>query len=289
MSSAKSTSGVQVRRPEAESNVRVGLADVARSFTDHTELVYQMTQRAVAGRYRGSVLGMAWSLCSPILMLAVYTFVFGVVFKMRGIGTGDATGGFAVWLFAGLICHQFFAECLNRAPMLVVGNVQYVKKVVFPLHSLPWIAVGAALFQAMMSLTVLVVFNLIVSGELNWTLLFIPVVILPLALLSAGIVWIVAALSVYVRDIGQVMGVFTTALLFLSPVFYQVEQLPASAQKLIYLNPLTAIITQLRKVVLHGELPDFLVLGVYSVVALFVAWFGLRLFTRMRGGFADVL
>ncbi len=289
MSSVNPTPKVQTRRPEAESHVRVRLMDVVRSLTEHTGLVYQMTRRAVAGRYRGSVLGMAWSLCSPILMLAVYTFVFGVVFQMRGVERGSPAGSFPVWLFAGLICHQFFSECLNRGPMLVVGNVQYVKKVVFPLQSLPWIAVGGALFQTAMSLLVLVLFNLFVTHEIQWTLVFVPVVFLPIALLAAGLVWIVAALSVYVRDIGQVMGVLTTALLFLSPVFYQIEQLPAFAQKLIYLNPLTVIITQLRKVVLDGQLPDFWILGIYSLVALVVAWLGLSLFQRMRGGFADVL
>jgi len=248
-----------------------------------------MTRRAVAGRYRGSVFGMAWSLCSPILMLAIYTFVFGVVFKMRGIETGGGTGSFASWLFAGLICHQFFSECLNRAPMLVVNNVQYVKKVVFPLESLTWIAVGAALFQTAISVCVLIVFNVLFNQDINWTIVFIPLVLFPLALLATGLVWMVAALSVYVRDIAHVMGVVTTALLFLSPVFYSINQLPPFAQKLIYLSPLTAIITELRKVVLDGVLPDFFVLGVYTVVAMIVAWLGLSLFQRMRGGFADVL
>lgn len=264
--------------------------DVFRSLAKQYQLVYQMVKRTVAGRYRGSILGMGWSLLYPIIMLAVYTFVFGVVFRSRWPSSGDGgTAAFAVMLFAGLLIHQFFSECLSRAPGLIVGNVQYVKKVLFPLEVLPWVAVGSALFQSTMSITILLAFVLFLKGSLPWTIVFIPVVIFPIALLAVGIVWTVSALSVYIRDISQVIGVLTTMLLFLSPIFYPIQALPKIAQGLIFFNPLTVIIIQFRRVALEGVTPDWIALGLYTVVAFAVAWLSLSWFQRVRTGFADVL
>jgi len=264
--------------------------NVLTSVIDQFYLVVQMVKRTVAGRYRGSILGMGWSLVYPLIMLGVYTFVFGVVFRSRWPSSEDGgTAAFAVMLFAGLLIHQFFAECLSRAPGLIVGNVQYVKKVLFPLEVLPWVAVGAALFQSTMSITILLAFVLLLKGALPWTIVFIPFVILPIALLAVGLVWAVSALSVYIRDISQVIGVLTTMLLFLSPIFYPIQILPKAAQALIYFNPLTVIIIQFRRVALDGMPPNWLALLLYTCVAFVVAWLSLSWFQKVRTGFADVL
>lgn len=264
--------------------------EVFTSLSKRFQLVVQMIKRTVAGRYRGSILGMSWTLVYPIIMLGVYTFVFGVVFRSRWPASEDGgTAAFAVMLFAGLLIHQFFSECLSRAPGLITGNVQYVKKVLFPLEVLPWVAVGSALFQSCMSISILLAFVLFLKGALPWTVIFIPIVILPIALLAVGLVWAVSALSVYVRDISQVIGVLTTMLLFLSPIFYPIQILPKLAQALIYFNPLTIIIIQFRRVALEGVPPNFVALGLYAVVAFGVAWLSLSWFQRVRTGFADVL
>lgn len=263
--------------------------EVFRSFWHHRGLIVQMTKREVIGRYRGSVLGLLWSFFHPILMLAVYTFVFSVVFKARwGMGSESKTE-FALLLFAGLIVHALFAECVNRAPTLMVGNTNYVKKVVFPLEILPWISLGSALFHAGVSVVVLVLFYVTVNLSVNWTVLLLPIVLFPLALLTIGVSWFLASIGVYLRDVGHTISIVTTVMLFLSPVLYPVSALPDKYQILLYINPLTFIIEQARHLLIWGNLPSWGGLGAYTVFSLIAAWLGLFWFQKTRKGFADVL
>ena len=164
------------------------------------DLIWQMTKREVIGRYRGSVLGLFWSFFNPVLMLIIYTFVFSVVFKARWGTGGESRFEFALILFAGLIVYNLFAECLTRAPALIVGNVNYVKKVVFPLEILPLVVMVAALFHSIVSLSVLLIFFVLASASLHWTIVFAPLVILPLLLTTIGLSWILASLGVFLRD-----------------------------------------------------------------------------------------
>ncbi len=254
------------------------------------QLIAQMTRREVVGRYQGSVLGLAWSLFHPVLMLVVYTFVFSTVLGMRWGGAADTDHGrFALVLFTGLIVHGLFAECVSRAPGLIVGNANYVKKVVFPLEILPLVAFGSGLFHFVVSLAVLLVAHLVLVGLPPWTLVLLPLVLAPLVLVTLGLSWLLAALGVYLRDIAQIVGVLMSVLLFLSPVFYPISAVPQAYRSLILLNPLTLIIESARDVTLWGRLPDFTSLGLYTVCALLGAWAGWWVFQRSRNGFADVL
>lgn len=266
--------------------------ELVKSFSRHHRLIVQLARRNIISRYRGSVAGMAWSMLIPILMLAVYTFVFGYIFGLRS-GSADAEVGpdlgFAAFLFSGIVVHAFFAECLNRAPGLISNNAQYVKKVVFPLECLGWVAILTALFQTTISLTVLLIFLWFLNGVVHPTVFLVPVIFLPLALLASGIIWFLSAVTVFVKDFAQIVGVLVTLMLFLSPVFYPVSVLPPLMQKLIYLNPISFIIEQLRRVVLEGMWPAWTGLSVYFLVACVVALLGLMFFRRLRPAFADVL
>jgi homopolymeric O-antigen transport system permease protein len=262
---------------------------VFKSLWQYRALILQMIRREVIGRYRGSLLGILWSFFNPILMLAVYTFVFSVVFQARwGEGTGSKTE-FAIILFAGLIVYSLFAECLNRAPGLILSNVNFVKKVVFPLEILPWVALGASLFHTAISIGVLLIFYVLVNLDFNWTAIFLPLVLLPLAILTMGLSWFLASIGVYLRDVGQTIGIVTTVMLFLSPIFYPVAALPEEYRLLLQLNPLSFIIEQARDVLVWGKPPDWMGLSVYLVCAIMVAWLGLSWFQKTRRGFADVL
>ena len=267
------------------------LAALSTSLWRNRQLIAQMTRREVMGRYKGSVMGLAWSFFNPVSMLLVYTFVFSVIFKSRwgGIGGDDSKAQFAVILFAGLIVLNLFNEVLNRAPGLIISNVNYVKKVVFPIEILPVIAVGAALFHALVSLIVLLTAFAFFNGYLHWTAVFTPIVLLPLVVLITGLAWILTSLGVFLRDVGQTTGIITTILMFLSPVFYPVTAVPERLRPLIMVNPSTFIIEQTREVLIWGHLPDWTVLGVYSVTAILVAWGGYAWFQKTRKGFADVL
>lgn len=260
------------------------------SFWRNRRLIWQMTRREVVGRYRGSVMGLAWSFFNPVLMLFVYTFVFSVVFKARwGVGGEESKADFALILFVGMIVHGLFAECINRAPGLIISNVNYVKKVVFPLEVLPWVAMGSALFYSLVSVAVLLLAQLFINQTFPWTSVLFPLVLLPLIFAGMGFAWFLAALGVFVRDIGQITGIFTTVLLFLSPVFYPMSALPKEYQGLLQLNPLTLIIEQSRKVLIFGSLPDWPSLGVALLTGLFIAAAGFWWFQKTRKGFADVL
>ncbi len=250
-----------------------------------------MVKREVISRYRGSFLGLLWSFVTPLLMLAIYTFVFSVVFKVRleNVDSSDNRFEFALLLFAGLIVFNLFSECISRAPRLILSNVNYVKKIIFPLEILPWVQLGAALFHACISFFVLLIFLFATGHTVTWTLLFLPIIILPLLLLIMGFSWLLASVGVFVRDIGQFIGLLLTMLLFMSPIFYPASALPQSVRDYLYLNPLTFIIEQTRGVVLYDQLPNWIGLLIYYAVALLSAWIGLIWFEKTRKGFADVL
>lgn len=260
------------------------------SLSKNRSLIARMVMREVIGRYRGSVFGLAWSFFNPLLMLAVYTFVFGVVFKARwGTGEGTSRGDFALIIFVGMIVHGLFAECINRAPGLIHSNVNYVKKVVFPIEVLGWISLGSALFHLGISTLVMLAAELFFRGEVPWTAILFPLLLLPLCLVALGFVWFLASLGVFVRDIAQITGIFTTVLMFLSPMFYPTSALPEPYQVLLHINPLTYVIEASRDVLIWGKIPDLSALGLYYLVAMAVAWMGFWWFQKTRKGFSDVL
>ena len=264
---------------------------LARSLWRNRQLIVQMTKREVVGRYQGSAMGLAWSFLNPVFMLVVYTFVFSEIFKSRwgGIGGDDSKTQFAVVLFVGMIVLGLFSEVLNRAPSLILSNVNYVKKVVFPIEILPVIAMGAALFHSFISLGVLLAAFALFNGYLHWTVVFTPLVLLPLVILTMGLAWMLASLGVFLRDVGQTIGIITTVLMFLSPVFYPITAVPERFRPIIMANPLTFIIEQAREVLIWGHLPNWSGLGVYTLTATAIAWAGYAWFQKTRKGFADVL
>jgi lipopolysaccharide transport system permease protein len=264
-------------------------AALARSLWQNRTLIFSLARRDVVGRYKGSMLGMFWSLLTPLFMLGIYTLVFSQIFKARwNTGTGSKTE-FAIVLFAGLIVFNIFSECINRAPGLVLAHGNFVKKVVFPLEILPCVNLISGLFQATISICVLVVFELIVNGTAPLTTLLIPIVLFPLILFTLGASWWLAATGVYLRDIGQTIGIFMTALMFVSPIFFPVTALPERWQLIAKLNPLTFPIEQARQVLVWGTTIDWTEWAAYTGVSAFVAWAGFAWFQKTRKGFADVL
>lgn len=235
-------------------------------------------------------MGLAWSLVTPILMLAVYTFVFSVVFNARwGGGEPESRSTFAVLLFVGLMIHGFFTECLSRAPSLILANTNLVKKVVFPLEVLPLTVVGSALFNCGINVLVLLLAMLILSMPLHWSIILFPLVLLPLFLLALGTTWFLAALGVFLRDVAQLTSMLSTLLLFLAPVFYPQSALPPEFQPWLNLNPLTYIIESSRQVLILGQIPEWSTWTITLAMGLAMAWLGFSWFQRSRRGFADVL
>lgn len=222
-------------------------------------------------------------------MLAVYTFVFGVVFQARWNIANNSRVEYALILFSGLIAFNIFAECVNKAPRMVVDNSEYVKKVIYPLEILPIIALGESIFYAAVSLLVWLAAYLALFGLPHLAILTLPIVLAPLCLFILGICWALAALGVYFRDISQFINILTTGLLFLSAIFYSLSSLPKTYQIILRINPLTTFIDQLRNVLFLGKLPDGYILLIQYFLTILVCYFGFVIFQKTRKGFADVL
>ena len=264
---------------------------MARSLWRHRELTARLIGQEVVQRYRGSYLGIVWSLITPILMLAVYAFVFSVVFQARWGAPGGSpqTGEFALTLFAGLIPFGVFSEVVNRAPSLVLAVPNYVKKVVFPLEILPVVAVGSAVVHSLISAAILLAGSLVFQGGVSPTVLLLPLAYLPLIFLTLGLSWFLASLGVYVRDIGHAIGVVTQVLFFVSPIFYPVSAVPERFRAVLYANPLTEIIAGFRRTTLWGEPLAWGSWGALTLGTAAVALVGYAWFMQTRKGFADVM
>lgn len=253
-------------------------------------LIWQLLKRDVQARYRGSALGLLWSLVTPIVMLSIYTFVFQTVFKSRwSDSSGETTLSFAIILFLGLTIHGLLVEVLTKSPLLIVSNQNFVKKIVFPLDILSWVTLMSGLFTFIISFCLLLILILFELKTIPVTALFLPVILLPYCILLLGLSWFLAALGVYLRDIQQVTGTLATLLLFLSPIFYSTSILPAQFQTLLFLNPLSYVVEASRAALIYGNLPSFSGWATYSSVAILVAFTGNFFFRKVKPGFADVL
>lgn len=251
-------------------------------------LLWSLVVRDIQSRYRGTMLGLLWAVVFPFMMLAVYAFVFGGVFNARW-GSGGGMKDFVLMLYCGLIVHALFSETLTRSPSSILANPSYVKKVVFPLELLTVSHLATAVFNALISLGLLCLFLLIQDQSIPLTALYVPLVFAPLLVLTVGLAWFLAAIGVFFRDVGQIIGVIMSVLLFLSPVFYPASSAPALAQRLIYLNPLTYPIEELRAVLIVGNQLDWVQWLVYCVVCVAAAIGGLWIFQKSRPAFADVI
>lgn len=263
--------------------------EMVASFWRNRSLIYALSKREIVGRYRGSYFGLLWSFFNPLLMLAIYTFVFGEVFKARWGAGENSKAEFALILFIGLMVFNLFAECVNRAPILIASNANYVKKVVFPLEILPFVTIISALMHFFISLGVWFLAYFVFSGWPLFTSPFLLTTLIPFLFFILGLSWALASLGVYLRDVNQFIGIFTSMLMFLSPIFYPATALPEAYRKWLYLNPLTIVMEQMRDVLFWGKLPNLLMLAIYYVVSLVIAWLGFAWFQKTRKGFADVL
>ncbi|QUM83555.1 ABC transporter permease [Moritella sp. 28] len=264
---------------------------ISERFGKKIELTKSLTKREIITRYKGSILGVFWSFLTPLMMLAVYSFVFGDILQVKWHAGQDnqQPGQFALLLFCGLMVFSLFSECINRAPSIITSNVNYVKKVVFPLEILPVVSLLSSLFNFLVSFLVWVIVYIIFFGIPPLTILLMPLVILPLILLLNGFSYLLSAIGVFVKDVGQVTGLISTALMFLSPVFYPLSSLPSNYLYFAYINPLTLPIEALRSVAFYGQLPDESIFIFYLPIAILFNIFGYYIFSKTKKAFADVI
>ncbi len=281
------TVGRQQKRLEGPGSLVAGIVT-------NWHLIAQLTNREVLGRYKGSYLGLLWPFLNPIFLLVIYTLVFRFIFQARFSGRfGESQTDFALMLFAGLIIFNVFAECIARAPSLILLNASYVNRVVFPLEILPITIVLSSLFHLLMSFVPLVLVILLLKGQLAWTLLEWPLLLIPLLGFALGTTWLIAAAGVFLRDLSEVTLVATTILMYASAVFYPIsvvaDKIPGPLRLLVLYNPVARIIEQSRLISVAGQPLDLTVYGWLVIGAFICMMVGYSVFTRLKHTFADVV
>ncbi|TDF96203.1 ABC transporter permease [Paenibacillus piri] len=256
---------------------------------ENRNIIKHFTKREIVGRYRGSYLGLLWSFLNPVIMLFIYTYFFSVVLNARWDTGSDNKVEFALILFCGITTFNLFSEVVTRSPGLIVNNVNYVKKVVFPLEVLPVIALCSSFVHMIISLTILLVGLIILLGIINWTIIFIPLILIPIVLLTIGLGWFFSSLGVYLRDTSQFIGLGVQALMFLCPIFYPISIIPSNLKFIYSINPISYVVEDMRRVIIWGQYPNWEWLIIGTIIGFIISFLGYAWFQKTRGGFADVL
>jgi lipopolysaccharide transport system permease protein len=270
-------------------NIINGLIKPFSVLIKNKNLIYSLAKKDIISRYRGSFLGILWSFFNPLLMLGLYTFFFRYIFKAKWPNIGDTTADYAVMLFSGLVVHALASDILSRSSGIIANNSNLVKKVVFPIEIMPWVVLVSSTFHTLISLLILYIFYLINGGSFIWTNLFILAIFFPMMVLFTGFSYIISSIGVYIRDIEQLMGTITTLLLFTSTTFFSIETIPQRIKPLLYLNPITQIINDLRNVLVYGKMPSIESIFIYSVISFLILSLGYTFFNRVKKSFADIL
>ncbi len=260
-----------------------------RNLYGHRELIIQFTKREVEGRYKGTYLGLLWSLLNPLLTLAVYTFAFAVIMKARFEGSQGGRLDFALNMFCGLIVFGIFRELVSRAPRMMVESSNFVKRIVFPLEIIPPAILCSSVIFSLFSLCILLPAVLLVQHTVSQTIYQFPLILLPLCAMTLGLSWLLASLGVFLRDMGHFVGVATQLLFFGSPIIYPLSAVPERFQLIMRLNPLSTFLENSRRTLIHGEPLEWGWWLVTLIVSLVVLQIGYAWFMRSKTAFADVV
>jgi lipopolysaccharide transport system permease protein len=252
------------------------------------DLIWPLARRMTVARYRGSALGLLWALLTPAVMIAVFTFLFAGIFGAR-FTEGGTPWDYALYLFCGLLPWTAFAETLQQSSGIVVAHANLVKRVVFPLETLPVAQALAALSAQLSGTAALVAATVLVRHELHPTLLWLPVLLVPQLLLTLGGAWLVASLGVFVRDTAQVLGLVLMAWMYLTPIIYPEQVIPERFRPMLEFNPFAPLVRSYRRALLEGLPPDWPGLAYTTAFALAAFLLGYWWFARTRKNFADVI
>lgn len=252
------------------------------------DLLLSLTRRELAARYRGSILGILWALLTPIVMITIFTLIFSGIFKAR-FGSSSSQWDYALYLFCGLLPWNAFQESLQLSSTTIVSHANLVKRVVFPLETLPVSICLASITNQLFGTLVLVAAITVLRREIHPTIVFLPLVLLPQLIATCGISWLVASLGVFVRDIVQGIALVLMAWMYLTPIIYPESLVPESYRGAVNLNPFTPLVRNYRRFLIEGLTPDWLGLAYFVAFAAVAFLFGYWWFARTRKNFADVI
>lgn len=252
------------------------------------DLIFSFARRDLLGRYKGSALGIAWAVLTPVVMIAIFTFIFAGIFGAR-FGVNDSHWDYALYLFCGLLPWSMFQETVQQSSNTIVANANLVKRVVFPLETLPAAQAFAALGNQLFATIALLIATVVIRQNLHLTVLWLPVLLVPQLLFALGAAWLIASLGVFLRDIAQGVTLLLMAWMYLTPIIYPESIVPERLHWYIGINPFTALVRSYRHIFLDGLAPDWRGLFYFGLVALVVFVFGYWWFARTRKNFADVI
>src|SRR5499426_3501952 len=252
------------------------------------ELIFSFAKRELLGRYKGSALGIAWAVLTPVVMIAIFTFIFAGIFGAR-FGANDSHWDYALYLFCGLLPWTMFQESVQQSANTIVVHSNLVKRVVFPLETLPAAQVLAALGNQLFATIALLIASIIIRQRLELTALWLPVLLILQLLFALGASWLIASLGVFLRDITQGITLLLMAWMYLTPIIYPESLVPEGLRLYVNFNPFTALVRSYRRIFLEGAAPDWSGLAYFSAFALVIFVFGYCWFARTRKSFADVV
>lgn len=267
----------------------VNPAKLLHSYWQNRQLIKQLVHREIAGRYQGTYLGFLWVILDPLLMLAIYTFVFRIIFNRHWYSADESIIEFGLILFSGLLVFNIFRETITNAPRLIIRNTNYIKKIVFPLEVLSFVSIISNLIHLCIGLLLLLAIYLVINVQLHVAVLYLPLILFPFVIILLGTSYILSSLGVYFRDIGQIIGLVVMAVLFLSAIFYPIESVPEQYRIWFYMNPVAFTVEEFRDALIWGRSPHWQWLSFYYAISMIVGWLGLFWFQKTRKGFADVL
>jgi lipopolysaccharide transport system permease protein len=253
-----------------------------------SELIFSLARRELVARYKGSALGIVWAILNPVVTIAIFTFIFAGIFGAR-FGASNSHWDYALYLFCGLLPWTMFQETLQQSASTIVTHANLVKRVVFPLETLPVAQTFSALGHQLFGTIALLIGGMIIQHELHPTLLWLPVLLIPQLLFTLGGAWLLASLGVFLRDIAQGITLLLMAWMYLTPIIYPESIVPEKFRIFVNLNPFTALVRSYRRILLEGLAPDWSGLLYFTICALVVFMFGYWWFARTRKNFADVI
>jgi len=259
---------------------------IANIFLQHRYLLGQLIKRDVLLRYRGAYVGLFWIFLHPLIMLAIFSFVFGEIFQARWPSLGGNVP-FAINLYSGLIAFNLFSEAIGRSSGAVRSHPNYVKKIIFPVEILPIVPLGTGLIHALFNFIILLG-ALVWTGNLHLTILLFPLLLIPLILFGLGLAWIISAWGVFIKDMSQIVPVIVQMLMFLSPVFYPVHAVPEWLRPVYVVNPLSPVIEALRTT-LYGTQVDWTAWSITLLFSMLAMLAGYAFFQHSRDEFADAI
>ncbi|HEU5096398.1 MAG TPA: ABC transporter permease [Reyranella sp.] len=255
----------------------------------HRDLVQAILRRELRDRFKGSAAGWVWAVIAPLLAIAVYSFAFTTNLKLDLAVDVSPRVGYALFIFSGIVVFNFFSEMAFRAPMLLHEYASFLKQNIFPSDMLAVISTLRATVYTVISIVVMLLFELAVVRTLPWTVLLLPLVFIPLTAFLVGMSWFLCSIGAFTRDAGYLMITVVPLFMFATPIFYPQSSLPPPFDFWIYANALTGYVEVTRDIVLLAKLPDWRVYAWTLFTSVFTFYFGYWFFDRYRNVIVDVL